>query len=73
MNMTIGLQVLIFGMTGLLIYVGVYYIVPKQIKRGKSSLVSFRVALFELCQFVAASVSFDTIRAALFEWRCCCM
>ena len=44
--MTIGLQVLIFGMTGLLIYVGVYYIVPKQIKRGKSSLVSFFASLW---------------------------
>lgn len=39
--MSIWLQLLIFGVTGFLIYLGVYFIVPKRIKRGKSSLVSF--------------------------------
>ncbi len=39
--MSIWLQILIFGITGLLIYVGVYVVVPKQSKLGLSEIVSF--------------------------------
>ena len=39
--MSIWLQILIFGITGLVIYVGVYVVVPKRIKQGHAVIVSF--------------------------------
>jgi len=38
---SIWLQILIFGLTGFLIYVGVYVVVPKRTEQGHSEIVSF--------------------------------
>lgn len=39
--MLIWLQIVIFGITGFLIYIGVYFIVPKRIENGHSLIKSF--------------------------------